>query len=133
MSLNVTEQKEMAECAYAMIEESGRKITLKNNRNDTPDPSKPWEVSTNPISVTDVPACFVAPSDIEQLGITNFAEDLLKKIEQVAMVAPSDKITDDLSDFDMLLDTDGEEYRVFEVRKLKPGTVTLLYYIFVGR
>jgi hypothetical protein len=63
--------------------------------------------------------------DAATLGEKIVTEDMLKDIEKIAIVSP---LFDGVEDMDVL-ETDGAEYAVRWVKKLKPATKTLVFIV----
>lgn len=64
-----------------------------------------------------------------QAGMSTEVSDLLHRSEQIVIVSTST----DLSDFNTLVDTDTIRWKITGTEHLKPGTVSLLYFIGVAR
>ena len=100
------------------------------------DASKPWEGATNPRSPLDdtqvLSAVFVPITSSSQLGLRVLDEDLLRKSEQLLLVAPGATFTPDLTTFDEIIDGT-IAWRIIFIEKLKPATITLIYYFGVAR
>lgn len=128
---------ELAAIAEELIEDSGREITIIRFDQTPSDSNKPWNGPSNPRTSPDATAtltgCFVPLSDGSSLGLKGLDEDLMKRTDEVCLVAPgvADPPFDLLTANEIL---DGGEYRkVSFVKTLKPGNVVLLYFIGVER
>lgn len=117
--------------AQEMIAEYGRAVSLVKLSAPTVDPANPLGGSSvPPLVVSGVMAAFVAPTGLVHLGALKNAK-LLKECEQVALVAANG--ANEFSDFDMMTDDDGSDWKIATVDEFKPGATALLYYIGVNR
>lgn len=120
---------EMILVANELITEFGRNVSFQEFSKNITDANKPWKGGTEIIEqVDDVPACFVplAGSDLGKLGIS---EELLKRTDQIALVAP---VQENLERMHAILD-DGVRYKIDWIKTLRPATQTVLYVIGVTR
>lgn len=119
--------------AAVLIKENGREVTFIKHNTTLADSAQPWEGPTNartlPASTVKMDALFFSPSVAEKLGISFESTDLMTRAEQILMVIPG---TVNVEEFQEVLD--GSVYwKIGHVEIFKPGTVTALAYIFVGR
>ena len=119
--------------AAVLIKENGREVTFIKHNATLADSDQPWEGPTNartlPASTAKMDALFFSPSVAEKLGISFESTDLVPRAEQILMVIPG---TVNVEEFQEVLD--GSVYwKIGHVEIFKPGTVTALAYIFVGR
>lgn len=117
--------------AINLIRKKGRIVTLQKMSAASTDPNKPWKGQGSPVvesSVPEVPSCFV-PHTGSNLGFISVASELLKRSEQVALVAP---IAEGLEVNDRILDN-GVTWKVDWVQVLKPALQTVLYVFGVSR
>lgn len=125
-----------ADSAAAKIQAKGRQVTFIKVATTPSDTSAPWRGSDDPRTV---------PADSEQLfavfvpvagsalGLRYTSEELVKRAEQVALVAPGSSFTKDLEDFDEILDSDGSRWRIEFVETLKPADVAVMHSVGVRR
>ena len=117
--------------AIRLITKKGRAVILQKMSNASSDPAKPWRGQGLPVvesSVPNVPACFV-PHQGSDMGFISVDVELLKKSEQVALIAP---IAEGLEVNDRISDN-GITWKVDWVQVLKPGLQTVLYVFGVSR
>lgn len=127
----------LAATARALVEANGRQVTLRRLENAPTDAQKPWRGASNPASPADAAATpfgvAVPPSSATALGMSTQDNDLVKRSEQIFIITPADGETQDYGTFHELVDDDNEPYRIVGVEKLRPATVTLLYFVGVAR
>jgi len=120
----------------ALIKDLGRPVTvtrLDATPDDVGDPGGGKAAPRDtPAEEALVDAIFVHPDSAAELGMTKMSDDLMKKTKDIAIVAPGPTGTFSLDDADELLD-EGVTKKVSFVRKLRPGSVTLLYFIGLRR
>lgn len=122
--------------ANRLVDENGRSITLEKLNKTPADNSKPWEGPADPrVSVqatVTTDGVFVDPGSASKLGIMVDGSDLLKRSEQIVIVAPGSTVTQDLSTFDEIVD-ESVRWKIIGAQKLKPGSTTLMYILGVRR
>lgn len=113
-----------------MIDKYGRLVDVQRLSNASGDPDKPWDGPGTPTVAESkqVPAVFV-PASGSGLGTDLVSEDLLKRAEQVALVAPTDV---NLETFNVIQDT-GQRWKIEWVQVLRPGPIIVLYVFGVKR
>lgn len=128
----MADHTEFVELALELISEEGRLITLQKLGTGAADPAKPWNGSSTPTvasSVSNVPAIFV-PVIGKDLGVIVKDQELLKKVQQVAIAAP---VAEGLElTTDRILDG-SETWRVEWAQVLKPADKTIMYLFGVKR
>lgn len=135
--MSVALHTNLAAVGRSLIDTNGRDITVIKLGQTPADSSKPWRGATNPratpeASIT-LKGTFVELGDATRLGIIAEGSDILKRISKVVMALPTTE-TSDLEEFDEILDTeDSKRYGIEQVQRLKPGTVTMLYYFMLRR
>ena len=82
-------------------------------------------------AVAGIPATFVYPSGLVNLGASSIIAGLFIGCEQIAMIAGDG--VNDFAQFDTLNDSDGSVWKIERVETLKPGDVAILYYIGIKR
>ena len=122
--------------AQAKIVNFGRAVTFVQFDSTPDDPAEPWnartDVRTTPDSTLATSAVFVQPSSQNLLGLGKMTDDgLLKRSEQIMIVAPG--ATDDLDDYQEVIDTDTTTWKVVGVEVLKPGPDVVLAFVGVKR
>ena len=124
---------ELATKAEALITKFGRSITIEKFDTTPADASKPWRGPVDPRASLDATVAtdgvFVEPSEASKLGMSVDVNDLLQRSEQIVIVSTST----DLNGFNELVDTDTTRWKILGFEHLKPGTVSLLYFIGVAR
>jgi hypothetical protein len=105
-----------------LIAGTGRTVTFGTLSSAASDASKPWKPTGAPVT-TDSPATFVPISSATELGLAIVDDELLRRAEQVCIVAPHETV--DLSLSNTILDN-SLTWRVEWVSVLKPGDATLL-------
>lgn len=125
-----TDYTEFVELAQELIAENGRQIKIQKLDATAADTSKPWKGPGTPTVDTEksLPAVFV-PASGSSLGRDIVKEELLDRVEQVALVAPTDV---SLEDFHVILD-DGVRWNIDWAQALKPGPMVVLYVFGVKR
>ena len=119
---------EVRAVAKELIDEFGRSVSITNQSSTPADSSAPWAAQTSTVTAVSGKAAFVSTSD---LGITTDDIDDVKRTDQVALFAAADDGSNDLEDFDILVDG-GVNWRIVHTEVLKPGGTRLLY-MFVVR
>lgn len=121
--------------AQAKITNFGRSVTFVQFDTTPDDVAKPWnaaaDVRTTPASTLVIDAVFVPPSGVTFLGQSSDATELLRRVEQVMIVSPG--ATDNLKDYQEVIDTDGSRWRVTMVEILQPANDVVLCYVGVRR
>lgn len=125
-----TDYNDYIQLANELIAENGRSVTFQKLSSTPVDPAKPWKGAGTP-TVTqskEVAAVFV-PAQGASLGRDIVNEELLSRVDQVAIVAPTDV---PLHNFNVVID-EGVRWNVNWVQELKPGSLTVLYVFGVNR
>lgn len=118
------------ELAKRLIAKQGRQITLKKLAATTADATKPWK-GTGPATTSaeaTTPAVFL-PAQGSGLGKVVTDKELLKRADQVALVAPHET---DLEDMTIIVD-DSVQWKIEWVQVLKPADQLCLYVFGVCR
>ncbi len=119
--------------AQRLISESGRSIQLVKLDSTPADPTKPWDGPTDPRTGTTtltLDGVAVDPTSAARLGLVSMTDDLMKRSEQIYIVAAGANV--DLDVFNEVND-EGKTWKIEGVRTLRPGKVTVLSYIGVRR
>ncbi len=119
----------LAATAQRLIDKTGRVVKLQRLSSEPADPDKPWKGPGQPevAQEKELKATFVPAGG--GLGRDLVDEELLKRVEQVALIAPSDV---DLEVFNLVLDG-GSKWKVEWIQTLKPAEQVLLYVFGVKR
>lgn len=118
--------------AQRLIAKKGRAVSLQRLTSTPTDASMPWKGQGSPVveQTLAVQAVFLPHTGTIDLGkYLEITEDLLKRCEQVALIAGS---TVDLTTFHQFLDA-GSTWKIEWMRELKPGDLTVLYVFGVKR
>lgn len=127
---------QLAATAKTLVDANGKDVTINRLDQNAADPNKPWNGPTDPGASPDATAtvkgCFVS-TDERVLGGLTIDSDLLKRTEEVCLVAPGTVSPPfDLMTANEIVDGSVHK-RITFVQRLKPATVTLLYFIGVAR
>jgi hypothetical protein len=119
--------------ALEMVAEYGRPVSFVKVSGTPGDATKPLHGPTvEPEILPGIMAAFVEPSSVIRLGqSTEQKPGLWKNTTQIALVAPVEG--QDLATFTTITDSDGTGWKIEHVEALKPGLVTVLYYVGVKR
>lgn len=125
-----TDYTEFVQLAQELIAENGREVQIQKLDATAVDTSKPWKGPGAPTVAASrtLPAVFV-PASGSGLGRDIVKEELLDRVDQVALVAPTDI---GLADFHVVLD-EGVRWNIDWAQELKPGPTTVLYVFGVKR
>lgn len=122
-----------ANLALRLVAARGRTVSFQKLDRAVDDSAKPWrgkaDARATPEASVDVPTVFVPPSSAAKLGLSVSQEELVKRSSQIAIAAPGGSSTDDLSEFEVVLDTDGTEYKILFVEVLKPADTRIVYFV----
>lgn len=126
----------LAATAKRLVEENGRSVTFVKLNSTPPDGAKPWRGPANPTAAPDASLSLVGvnvePTGLVRLGIASEEDDFIKRAEKIFMFAPGAVSPQDLKSYDQILDG-SERYAFNGVKELRPGSVTLLFYVSVRR
>lgn len=125
---------DMATLAEELINEFGRDITFIRFDQAESDSNKPWlgptDPRTTPNATADIRGIFVSPTG---MGLSTVDEDLLKRSDEICIVAPGvNSPPFDLATANEMIDNSVSK-KVLFTETLKPGDVTLLYFLGVAR
>jgi len=114
-----------------LINTTGRSIKLQQLGGTAEDADKPWRGTGVPkvIKTISTFGTFVAPTGLDKYGISFISNELLKRCDEVVLVAGAKT---DYEGFHQLVDS-STTWRIEWIEKLKPGSVTLLYAIGICR
>lgn len=123
-----------ADLARRLVAARGRDATFLKYDRAAADPNKPWRGALDPRAVPDatasVPSVFVPPTGTATLGFAAVSEELLKRVTQICIAAPGSAVTDNLEEFDGVLDpVDNTRYKIEFVRVLRPADVRIVYFV----
>lgn len=126
----------LSQIANTLVAENGRAVTFIKMDRTPADPAKPWRgaaaPTATPAATLAATAVFVEPSSASRLGISSEESDLVKRSTQIMMVALGSESSEDLRDYDQVLD-DGTHWKITTVEQLKPGDTSLLFFVGVAR
>lgn len=113
--------------AREMIKEDGRLVSCVKLSKGPADANKPWKGAGVPTETGAVSAyaVFLPHAGELDLGRIISDADLLKKVEQIALIAPPSG-GQNLDDYTLIIDG-GERWRIEVMRTLKPGPIALLH------
>jgi hypothetical protein len=117
--------------AVEMVAEYGRPITLTKVTRDVDAANPLGTPAAADTVVADIPAVFVYPSGLVNLGLSVKSRELMKQSEQIAIIAADGATAFD--QFTTITDQDGSEWAVMNCEVFKPGPVPVLYYLGVNR
>lgn len=124
----------LQQTAIRLVEENGREVTFIEHSEVLPDPNKPWEGEADPRATPNSTsaqfAVFVDPASASRLGLSTSQPDLIKRSEQIMIVAPG---SEDLLKFQEVLDSDGTYWKILFLETLRPADLTLVSYVGVRR
>lgn len=119
----------------ALVQDFGRQVTLRKYDRTPADANKPWRGATDPRATATeatVWAVSVPPSGLNELGIEAVAdEEALRRVTEILICEPGDDDPDNLDTYDEVVD--GSVLHIEYACKLKPASVTMLYFIGVKR
>jgi hypothetical protein len=121
--------------AKRLVRKNGRQVTLCKLDAVSADAQKPWLGAADPAataSTTSLYAVAVPPSSAIALGLSAKQADLMKSVEQILICEPGETDPENIETYNTVLDN-SVEYKITFVEKLKPATLTLLYFIGVSR
>lgn len=126
----ITDYTEFVQLAQELIAENGRNVSLQKLDATATDASKPWKGPGVPTVLVEraLPAVFVLASG-SGLGRNIVKDELLDRVEQVALVPPTDV---SVEDFHVILD-DGVRWNIDWAQALRPGQMVVLYVFGVKR
>jgi len=127
---------EIANIALTAVQEAGRSVTFRRLSRTVDDPAKPWRGAASPRATVDASvtatAVVVSPGQGVALGLATEDSELVKRSQEIMIVALGATSTDDLTTFDEVLDGT-VLWKIQKVDKLKPANTTLLYFVGVSR
>lgn len=116
--------------AQRLIKRFGRSISLQGVSTELANPSNPLAGPVAPPPpIVGIPATFVPPSSLQVLGFSARMTELFANCEQICIVAPIDNT--DFSSMKFLYDS-GKRWKISLIEKLKPGDLTVLYFIGIN-
>lgn len=123
-----------AATAQRLIDKNGRQVTLVELDGAPATPSQPWKGAADPraapASTLTLNAVFVEPNSANKLGLSAVSNDLIKRSEQILMLAPG--IAVDTTIFHLV--TDGAvNWKIQGVEVLRPADEIILAFIGVKR
>lgn len=131
----MSDHQEFLDVAKEIIRDEGREIILSNLDPDSVVIDKPWLGATDardPLNTTSTTifAVNVPLSSASSLGIRSETIELYKDTTSLFIAEPGEDTPEDFDQYQVV--TDGtQEFQISFIEKLKPGNLTLLYYIGV--
>ncbi len=127
---------ELANTAKSLVEEFGREMTFVQLDRDVAVAAQPHRGATDPRATPEKEvagfAVVVPPSSASALGTSVVIQELLKGAGAIMIAALGPGATDDLLDFDEVVDGT-KRWRITDGgQKLEPGDTTLLYFLPVA-
>jgi hypothetical protein len=105
----------------------GRAVSFVNDVGPA-DPTEPLGLPGDRLVVSNVMAVFVRPSGYIKLGESDQMDPgMWPEADKIMLVLPS--LTDRYQDFTRVIDTDGQEYKIYKTELLQPGPVPVLIYV----
>ena len=125
-----TDYTEFVTLAQEIIADNGRDVTIQLLSSTPANAATPWRGPATPTVQTQrtVKAVFV-PSQGTNLGIDVVSDELLRRVEEVCLIAPTDI---ELQGFTRIVDG-GVNYTIDWVQVLKPGPLIVLYFFGIKR
>lgn len=117
--------------AQRLINKNGRTITVQQLSSTPVDANKPWKGPNAPTVLASATpkGVFLPVSSLNELGLFVADDELLKRVEQVVLIA-----ADGTNAFDTFHRvSDGVLYHIDWVRTLKPGDTVILYAMGIKR
>lgn len=117
--------------AQRLIAANGRDIVLQRLSSVAANAAQPWKGPGTPTvaSSYERKGTFLPHTGLEDLGKFLVEDSLLKRSQEVVMVAGGD---DDLTVCNQMIDS-SKTWKIDWIRELKPGTVTVLYAMGVSQ
>lgn len=126
------DMNKMAATALRLVNKNGRGIILQR-LDQAPNPAQPWKGPANPSpEFLRLPVRAVVVSAGSLLGARMVSDDLLRRVEKVAIVAPGPDMQDDLKVYGQVID-ETVTWSAEWVEELKPADVRMLYYFGLKR
>ena len=124
----------LAATAKRLVDANGRPLTLVQLNRGPDNPVREWEGAAStrgtPTATLDAIGCFVVPDTNLRLGRSDRIKDLIARSDRLVYVAS----TTDLSNFNELIDSaDSQRYTILSAEVLHPGSVIMLWWLFVKR
>lgn len=126
-----TDYTEFVALAQELITDNGRALAFQRLESVPDNPAQPWKGAGTPTVVEQISGVYgvFVPAKGSDLGRSFVSEELLKKVDQMVLVAGR---TEDLEQFDLIVD-DGLKWRIEWAQVLRPGPLVVLYSFGVCR
>lgn len=125
----------LATTARRLVNANGKPAVFNQFEATPSNASRPWrgnDTPRNPPSgVVNGDAVSVPPSSATQLGIATEDDDFVKRADAI-LIAVTDEGSEDIDNFDEVV-LEGVSWAINGVQKLRPATVTLVYFVSVRR
>jgi hypothetical protein len=125
----------IANTALRLVEKYGRSMVVLKFVTTPANESKPWEGAEDPREEAEaetINAVSVSTGEAVKLGMHTQDSDMVKRSDQILIVAPGAANQIDLSDFNEVADQ-GVNWKITMVEKLQPASTILLFYIGIKR
>ena len=124
----------LAATATRLVSANGRSVTFAQLDTTPADSSKPWRGDATPrtsyAATSSQTAVFVPPGGVQQLGLGFLKEELVERAQQIMILSAT---SDDLQDFDEVIDDDGSKWKIEFVEVLRPASTKVLNFVGVRR
>ena len=115
-----------------LIEGTGRLVNFLMQDATPAETDKEWKpTGGTDESLDDVPATFVDPVSMKDMGMSTKDDDLFRRTQQVCLVAPNAD-AEDLKVYQQIEDG-GAKWNILWIETLKPGDTILLYAFGLAR
>lgn len=123
------------ETVKRLINKFGREIILRKLDGFSQYPDEPWLGAADPVSSADTISLYgvaVPPSSLAKLGFDATTNDFIKDLKEILIVEPGENDPENIELYNTVLDGTSE-YKIMFIEKLRPATLTLLYFIGLAR
>lgn len=121
--------QKLAGTAKRLIAATGRPITLVKLSSTPSNQDRPWNGPENPTVEDELETIATFVPAGSGLGKQLVDEELLKRVEQVALIAPENSILESYN----LIEDDSKDWKIEWMQVLKPANQVLLHIIGVKR
>lgn len=122
-----------AATAKRLVDGAGRSVTLVRLSGSTPDGAKEWrgvaDPRATPEATLQVKAAFLPLTGEMRLGLSKTTQDLIKKSDATCLIGT----TLDLSQYTELIDTVLGRFKITAAEVLKPGDLSLLWFLVLNQ
>jgi hypothetical protein len=111
----------LAQAAQELVEDFGRDVTLVKVSETPADPNAPWDGNTSAETTNTIAAVLF---DYEKEDIDG---ELIRAGDQQAVTAELSDRGVDFQDYELLRDDEGQEWKIVDVDKIRPGPTTIAF------